>query len=105
MGVGCRSSYVSTGYEVLAVAVPLSPEPLRDLSPIHHVPPRLHVVRAAVLVLEVVRVLPHVEPEERRRLALHDRVVLIGRADDGELVPVLHEPRPAGAEARGTGGV
>src|SRR3954471_8847293 len=36
-------------------------EPLTPLGPIHHVPPRRHVVGPAVLVLQVVRVLPHVD--------------------------------------------
>src|SRR4029453_13078152 len=46
--------------------------PLSHLVPVDHVPPRAHVIRAAVLVLEVVGVLPDVAPEHGR-LAIHDR--------------------------------
>ena len=41
-------------------------EALRDLRPVHDVPPRVDVVRAAVLVLQVVGVLPDVDAEQRR---------------------------------------
>ena len=47
--------------------------------PVDHVPPRGDVVGAAVLVLQVVGVLPHVDAEHGV-LALHDRRVLVGRA-------------------------
>jgi hypothetical protein len=39
-------------------------EALCDALPVDHVPPRLDVVRAAVLVVEVVGVLPHVDAEQ-----------------------------------------
>src|SRR5687768_11476116 len=42
----------------------LLPEPFCHLAPVHDVPPRGHVVRTTVLVLEVVRVLPHIQPEQ-----------------------------------------
>src|SRR5207245_7636537 len=44
--------------------------PLSHLRPVDHVPPRRHVIRPAVLVLEVVGVLPHIEAEHRN-LAVH----------------------------------
>src|SRR5688572_16279753 len=74
---------------------------LRDLAPVHDVPPGLDVVRPAVLVLQVVRVLPDVEAEQdvARLRALHERVVLVGRADDRQPVALADEPRPARAEA------
>src|SRR5579884_4531102 len=56
-------------------------EALGDLGPVDHVPPGLDVVGPAVLVLEVVGVLPHVDAQQRR-LALADRVVLVGGRDD-----------------------
>src|SRR5207253_4791368 len=77
-------------------------KPLRDLVPVHDVPPRGEVVRALVLVLEVVRVLPDVVAEERG-LPLHERRVLVGRALDRELAAAQEEPRPAAAEALGAG--
>src|SRR5674476_896516 len=78
-----------------------SDEPFCHLGPIHHIPPRLHVIRPTVLILQVVRVLPHVEPENRRRFAIHERIVLIRRAGDREFAPVVVEPYPARAEAAG----
>src|SRR6202167_3500593 len=68
-----------------------------DGRPVHDVPPRVEVVGAAGLVLEVVGVLPDVDAEQRD-LAGGDRVVLVGAADHGEAVAVEHEPGPAGAE-------
>ena len=56
-------------------------EPLGDLVPVHDVPPGLEVVRALVLVLEVVGVLPDVVAQQRRR-AVGERVVLVGGAGD-----------------------
>src|SRR5690606_4389745 len=45
--------------------------------PVDDVPEGLDVVGAAVLVLEVVGMLPHVEPEDRR-VTVHQRAVLVG---------------------------
>jgi hypothetical protein len=47
-------------------------EPPSDFGPVDDVPPRRDVVRAPVLVSEVVGVLPDVDPEERR-LSLQER--------------------------------
>jgi len=41
-------------------------EPLGDLVPVDYVPPRVDVVGTAVLVLQVVGVLPHVDAQQRR---------------------------------------
>src|SRR4051794_8446737 len=70
---------------------------LGDLGPVHGVEPGVDVVGPLVLILQVVRVLPHVDADQRR-LALGDRVVLVGAADDGEAGAVVHEPGPARAE-------
>src|SRR6188474_2346040 len=51
-------------------------EPRGNGLPVDDVPPRGEIVRTPVLVLEVVGVLPDVDPEERR-LALHHRRVLV----------------------------
>src|SRR5690606_1978405 len=53
---------------------------LLDGRPVHHVPEVLDVFGAAVLVLEVIGVLPHVQAEDGR-VPVHHRVVLVGRAD------------------------
>src|SRR5690606_1785433 len=80
-----------------------------DLVPVDHVVERGDVVRAAVLVLQVVGMLPHVQAQDRgvaRADALHERVVLVGAALDQELARGIGgQPRPAAAEAgqRGLG--
>src|SRR5919107_1290866 len=77
------------------------------LLPVDHVPPRLYVLRAPVLVLEVVGVLPHVQPYNRR-LALHQGAILVGRLlyakrpVGGGYEP--HPPRPEHAARRPRGG-
>src|SRR5829696_18882 len=71
--------------------------PLRDLAPVDDVPPRVDVVGALVLVLQVVRVLPDVDADQRR-LAGRERRVLVRRADDRQPAAVVDQPGPAGAE-------
>src|SRR6185436_1485628 len=75
---------------------------LVHLGPIHDAPPRADVVGPAVLVLQVIRVFPHVEPKDGR-LAFHQRVVLVRRTGDRELGAVLEQPHPAAAETSGAG--
>ena len=56
-------------------------EGLGDFVPIHHFPPGREVVRTAVLVLEVVRMLPDITTQNRSLAAAHSWhqwVVLIG---------------------------
>src|SRR5712691_7549992 len=55
-----------------------------DRVPVQGVEPSRHVVRAPVLVLEVVGVLPHVDSQERRQL-LHVRAVLVRETPHREL--------------------
>lgn len=67
------------------------------------------VVGAAVLVVEVVGVFPHVHTQNRgaadaRDGFAHQRVVLVGGGHDIELAVLDDQPRPARAEA-GLGGV
>src|SRR3954452_8787078 len=64
---------------------------LPDGVPVDHVPDRGQVVGPAVLVLQVVGVLPHVDAEQRC-LALEDRRVLVGGAGHLELAAVEQEP-------------
>mmetsp|Transcript_8816 Transcript_8816/g.20800 ORF Transcript_8816/g.20800 Transcript_8816/m.20800 type:complete len:234 (+) Transcript_8816:125-826(+) len=82
---------------------------LADLVPVDNVPVGGDVLRAAVLVLKVVGVLPHVKAEDRdeARLgrAVHERVVLVGGGDDLDGAIARHgEPCPAGAEDAGRRG-
>ena len=79
-------------------ALPALSQSRIDLRPVDDVPPGVDVVGPAVLILEVVRVLPHVDPEQRL-LAIHQRVVLVRRALDGELAALVDDPGPAAAEA------
>src|SRR5215210_6059918 len=73
-------------------------ETLVDRVPVDDVPPRADVIGPAVLVLEVIRVLPHVEAEDRL-LAFHQRTVLVRRALDDQLAACVDQPGPAAAEA------
>src|SRR5579859_4733195 len=76
---------------------------LGDRLPVDGVEPGRDVVRALVLVLEVVGVLPHVDAEDRGH-ALHVRAVLVGVALDRELAArVGDQPRPAAAELADSG--
>src|ERR1043166_3227499 len=82
---------------------PRSLVPATYLSPIDHIPPRRDVVRSPVLILEVVGVLPHVEAQQGS-LALHERTVLVRRAEHVEPVARQGEPRPAAPEPRAPSG-
>src|SRR3972149_4270567 len=73
-------------------------QPARHLGPVDDVPPGGDVVGPAVLVVEVVGVLPDVDAEDRR-LALGERAVLVRRRHDGEAGAAPDEPAPAAAEA------
>src|SRR5262245_30254021 len=57
---------------------------LGDLVPVHHVPPRLEIVAAAVLIVEIVGVLPHVIAKQHA-LAFHQRRILVGTRLEREL--------------------
>src|SRR5262245_1443013 len=50
---------------------------LADCLPVHCIPPGLQIIGAAVLVVEVIGVFPHVIAEQRA-LAVHHRIVLVG---------------------------
>src|ERR1041385_4332260 len=75
----------------------------RDFTPIHDVPPRRDVIGPAVLVFQVVCVLPDVHAEDRD-LLVHERAVLVGPAADFELAVRDGQPSPAAAELAGCGG-
>src|SRR3954453_17027529 len=77
---------------------------LGDLGPVDGVPPGLEGRRARVLGRQVVRVLPAVVAEQRRR-AGRERGVLVRGARDGERAAVEDEPGPARAELPRAGGL
>src|SRR3954468_9217235 len=71
---------------------------LRDFVPVHHVPPRLDVVRTAVLVVEIIRVFPDIDAEEWC-VPFHQRAVLVRCRSHLELPAlVLDQPGPPAAE-------
>src|ERR1035438_7753349 len=73
-----------------------------DFVPVDNVPPGGEIVGAAVLVLQIVGVLPDVV-EQDGIVALGEGRVLVGRGDDLELAAGEAQPAPAGAELLGGG--
>src|SRR5215469_3001440 len=66
-----------------------------DHIPVDHVPPGGEVVGAAILVFEIVGMLPDIVAHYREH-AVHQRAVLVGCRDNLELAtPVEHEPCPS----------
>src|SRR5208283_5368524 len=66
-----------------------------DFCPVDDVPPGGEVVGAAVVVLQVVGVLPDVVAEDGIE-ALRQRGILVGGGHDFELAVGEYEPAPAG---------
>jgi hypothetical protein len=89
-----------------------------DLVPIDDIPPRGHVISTAILMLEVVRVFPNVQAHDGVHDlidtgsilddTLHERIVLIGCADnfqtEGSRVGIDTKPDPATAKERARSG-
>jgi len=73
-----------------------------DFVPVDDVPPRGEVIGAAVLVLEVVGVLPNVVEQDGIN-ALREGRILVGSADHLELACLEDQPAPAGAKLLGGG--
>src|SRR5262245_3631258 len=74
-------------------------EPLTDVIPVDHLEERIDVVGPFVLILQVIGVLPDVDSEDRGTAPVHERVVLVRRADDLELALARRDdPGPAAAE-------
>jgi hypothetical protein len=74
---------------------------LRHLVPVHHVPKVAYVFRSAVLIFEVVGVFPYIESQNGEHdfvgstIALHERIVLVGRTDQLEFVALTNTGRNA----------
>lgn len=81
---------------------------LGHFCPIDDVEKRGNIIGAAVLVVQVVGVLPHVKAEDGGTFFIghvHEGVVLVGRGGDEQLVvAVCAEPGPTGAETGGGSG-
>jgi hypothetical protein len=80
-------------------------QPLLRRLPVDDIPHSREVLGLAVLVLQVVRVLPGINTEDRTELA--DDGVLVGVRLDADVagLHVLHQPGPAGALDAGERGV
>ena len=79
------------------------PKPLVDFRPVHDVPPGVDVVGPAVLVLQVVRVLPHVDAEDRPSCLPSAGCPGSACSRSTSLPPLIDQPRPAAAEAADAG--
>src|SRR5207248_9333080 len=76
-----------------ACQAPGALEPPRDVGPVEHVPDRLHVVGATVLVLQVIRVLPGVDDEERYTALADVALVVVDLLDEEALAERLPRQR------------
>src|SRR5258705_7047001 len=72
-------------------------KPLLGFLPVHHVPPGVEVIRAAVLILEVIGVLPHIHADHRKLSFHHRRILIRGRRDFNARTG-LQKPGPSGPE-------
>src|SRR5579871_4850377 len=77
---------------------------LLNLRPIHDVPPGRDVLRPAVLILQVICMLPYVQAHDGVE-ALHDGTVLVCGRYNLDAAALLDQPGPAGSEPAGGGGV
>src|ERR1039458_5043220 len=93
-----RSSAAGFAFATLTVKAVL------DFLPVHHVPPGRQIVRAAVLILQIVGVLPYVAAEHDV-LAFHDGAILVRRGCNLHALRRLQQPRPAGTEPAHARGV
>src|SRR6267143_3056479 len=74
--------------------------------PIDNIPEGSEVFGPAVLILQIIRVFPHVDAEDRNSLHIgevHHWIILIGRGSDCKLSVLLDEPGPARSESVHTG--
>src|SRR5579883_115244 len=68
-----------------------------DFVPVDDVPPCGEIFRTAVLVFQVIGVLPDIVAEDGV-VSLRERGILVGGGDDLQLAAVPNEPAPSGAE-------
>src|SRR6202034_3902055 len=71
-------------------------EALVDLRPVHHVPPCGQIFRPAVLILQVISVLPNIVAQNGE-VSLRQRAVLVRTRNDLQL-SIPDQPAPPGAE-------
>jgi hypothetical protein len=79
---------------------------LRYLVPVDNVPPVGNIFGPAVLVFEVVSVLPDIQSKNREHDticdALHERIILVGGVDELKLVTLLVDAHPDPSRAKGS---
>mmetsp|Transcript_5342 Transcript_5342/g.12548 ORF Transcript_5342/g.12548 Transcript_5342/m.12548 type:complete len:304 (-) Transcript_5342:88-999(-) len=97
-GRGCCGRVCRGGSAAERILVPCA-----DLVPVDHIPPCLDVVRATVLVLQVVSVLPDIASQDWDAggavHSIHEWVVLVRGGRDRQLLVIGdNQPHPAGAE-------
>src|SRR4051794_38862272 len=80
-------------------------EARRDVGPVHDLPERLDPVGLHVAVLQVVRVLPHVEHEQRRRALADVALVVVDLLDDQALPERLPRERAPARALHSEGGL
>src|SRR5579864_5070590 len=73
-----------------------------DFIPVHDIPPCGQILRTAVLVLQIIGMLPDVVAEDGEQ-ALREGRILVGGGDDLELAAGENHPTPTGAELLGGG--
>ena len=74
-----------------------------DLFPVHYVPPGRKIFRPAVVIFQVIGVLPNVIAKNRKQ-TLGNGIVLIGGADDLQFTArFARKPYPSAAELLGPG--
>src|SRR6266566_2068755 len=69
-----------------------------NLVPVDNIPPGIEVLRTAVLIFEVIGMLPHVVTQDRIE-TVRQGVILVGGGNDSEAIATQNKPGPAGAKA------
>lgn len=70
-------------------------KPLLRSLPVNNIPDRAEILRLPVLILQIVRMLPRVNPQQRPVLS-HDRVLIgIGAHGNRARLRILNQPRPS----------
>ena len=87
------------------LAITYSLKPLLRRLPINHIPNRRKVLRLAVLVLQIVCVLPRINAKNWSELPYNGILVRVRLDTDGAGLCVLHQPRPTRALDAGERGV
>src|SRR5258708_2156239 len=78
-----------------------SAEILRRKVPVRNVPERFDELRTRVAIVDVIRVFPHVDGQQRLGVGGQRRSGIAGRHDVEGTGSLIHEPRPARTERAG----